>query len=221
PWHGAAADEFRWHGTDLPDRLATHRDSTGTAADVLFDWSGLLADLRRRAERLDQRAREIRSRLADADQAVEEWETAVSVASSHTRQAAEATLAEHRLRREAVAAERTDVLVEAHRLAAEHRAAAARTTALLRALASTTPAADAPRTTLGSLLTGLSGATRAAGAVAGLAGVPGSTPPPAGAVAVAMAPPDQQVAGSWMFGPAVPVDRLVAGLTGRRRDTTT
>jgi hypothetical protein len=36
-----------------------------------------------------------------------------------------------------------------------------------------------------------------------------------------MAPPDQQVAGSWMFGPAVPVDRLVAGLTGRRRDTTT
>lgn len=224
PWQGAAAEEFRGRGAGLPDRLAAHRDSTGAAADVLFDWSSTLTDLRLRAEQLDRRARGVRSRLADADQLVDEWETAVSVASTHTRPAAETTLAEHRRRQEALRAELSGVLTDAHHLAAEHRAAADRTTAALRALAPVAPpaAVAGPGTTLAALLTGLSGATRAAGAVAGLAGVPGSTPPPAGAVAVAAAPPARPAAGgSWVFGPAVPVDRLVAGLTGRRRDTTT
>lgn len=223
PWQGSAAEEFRGRGTDLPDRLAAHRDSTGAAADVLFEWSGTLTDLRLRAEQLDRRARGVRSRLAAAEQLVDEWETAVSVASTHTRPAAEATLAEHRQRRDALRADLSDVLTDAHHLAGEHRTAADRTAAALRALAPVAPpVAPVPRTTLGSLLTGLSGATRAAGAVVGLAGAPGSTPPPAGAVAVAAAPPSEPAAGgSWVFGPAVPVDRLVAGLTGRRRDTTT
>jgi hypothetical protein len=224
PWHGTAAEEFRRRATDVPARLAGHRDVTASAADALFDWASTLADLRRRAEELDRRARTLRSRVADAEQAVEQWQTAVSVASTHTRAAAEATLAGHEHTLTGLRTELATVLDSAHRLAGEHRAAADRTTQRLRALAPTGPAGPpAPAAGAGTgagagaVLTGLAAATRRAAAAAGLTAARPAGPPPAGAVAAAVAAPAEPAAGTWVFGRSVPASTLVAALAGDRR----
>jgi hypothetical protein len=203
PWVGPAADEFRRRATELPARLATQRDSAAAAADVLFGWASTLADLQRRAEQLDRRARVLRTRIAAAERLVEEWTTAVSVASTHTRPQAEATLAAHQGELDALHAELTPVLDSAAQLAAEHQRAADRVTSELRA---TSPAPGG----IGALLTGLSGATRRAAAIAALAGQPHWVVPPAGAVAGALAcGPPHPPTRTWVFGgPAVPIDRL-------------
>lgn len=213
-WHGEAADEFRHGAADLPDQLAEHGDATGLAAETLYEWAATLTDQQRRADQLDRRAKAIRSRIADADQLVDEWTTAVSVASTHARPAAEATLAEHEGERDRLHAALSSVLAEAHDLAAEHRTAADRTTNRLRALLTVAePAAPRQAGWFDTVLAGLSDATRRANAVAGLVAA-GSVvvPPPAGAVAAAAAA--EPVGGrTWVFGPAVPVERLVADLT--------
>lgn len=207
PWQGAAADEFRRRGAAVPHRLAAQRDGAAPAADALFEWASTLADLRRRAEQLDGQARPIRARLADAEQLVDEWTTALSVASTRTRPAAAATLAGHERTRDAVRAELDSVLARARALAEEHRAAAERTAARLRSI--NAPAADP----VGALLTGLSAATRRAATVLRPSGAQPAAPP-RGAVAAAAAA-DPGAGQSWTFGPAVPVDRVVTALAGR------
>jgi len=200
PWVGPAADEFRRRATALPARLAAQRDSATAAADVLFGWAATLADLQRRAEQLDRTARALRTRITDAERLVEEWTTAVSVASTHTRPQAEATLAAHQRDLDALHAELTPVLNSAAELAAEHQRAADRVAGELRG---TSPSQT-------SLLSGLSAATRRAAAIAALAGQPHRVIPPVGAVATALAsgPPDPPTR-TWVFrGPAVPIDRL-------------
>ena len=211
PWRGSAAEEFRRRADALPGRLVAHRDDAPPAAEALFEWASTLSDLRLRAENLDRTAGRLRTRLADAEQLVDEWVTAVSVAGSHTRPAAEATLAGHERERDAVHADLEAVLAQARGLAVEHRAAAGRTTARLRSLAGPASAS------VGTLLAGLSRATRRAGAVLRPASsVP--RPPRAGAVSVAL-DAEPAAGGSWTFGPAVPVDRVVAGLAGRATGT--
>jgi hypothetical protein len=200
PWVGPAADEFRRRATTLPARLAAQRDSAMAAADVLFGWAATLADLQRRAEQLDRTARALRTRIADAERLVEEWTTAVSVASTHTRPQAEATLAAHQRDLDALHAELTPVLNRAAELAAEHQRAADRVAGELRG---TSPSQT-------SLLSGLSAATRRAAAIAALSSQPHRVVPPVGAVATALAsgPPDSPTR-TWVFhGPAVPIDRL-------------
>jgi hypothetical protein len=209
PWQGTAAEEFRRRAADLPERLTAHRDGAPPAAEALFDWASALADLRLRAEHLDRQATRLRARLADAEQAVDEWVTAASVASTHTRPAAEATMAEHERARDAVHGDLETVLAQARALAAEHRAGAGRTAARLRSLASP---AQPP---VGALLAGLSLATRRASRVL-RSGTP--SPPPAGAVRAALAA-EPAVGTSWTFGPAVPVERVVATLAGRDQST--
>jgi ABC-type transporter Mla subunit MlaD len=219
PWHGTAADKFRRRGPALSDPLTAHRDSTTAAAVVLFDWASTLADLRLRAEQLDRRARSLRSRIADTEQLVDEWVTAVSVASTHTRPAAETTLAGHERDLANLHTQLSDVLASAHQLSAEHRAAADRTTARLRALAPVpaTAASTTAPTGLRALLGGLSDATRRASAAAGLAGSGPPVVPASGALAVAVAPGAGGGGGSWVFGPPVPMNQLVAALPGDRR----
>ncbi len=200
PWVGQAADEFRRRAAHLPARLAAQRDSATAAADVLFGWSATLADLQRRAEQLDRRARALRTRIAAAERLVEEWTTAVSVASTHTRPQTAAILAGHQRELDGLHAELTPLLDSARQLAAEHQRAADQVTRELRG-ASPSP---------GALLTGLSTATRRAAAIAALAGQPHRVVPPAGAVTTALAcgPPEPPTR-TWVFGgPAVPIDRL-------------
>jgi hypothetical protein len=219
PWRGTAADKFRRRGPALSDPLAGHRDNTTAAAATLFDWASTLADLRLRAEQLDRRARGLRSRIAESEQLVDEWVTAVSVASTHTRPAAEATLAGHERDLAGLHTQLSSVLDSAHQLAAEHRAGADRTTAQLRALApvaAPTPTSVAPASSLGVLLGGLSDATRRAGVAAGLAGPGSPVVPPRGALAVAVAPQTGGGGGSWVFGPPVPMEQLVAALSRDR-----
>jgi hypothetical protein len=219
PWRGTAADRFRGRGPALSDPLTAHRDSTTAAATTLFDWASTLADLRSRAEQLDRRARGLRSRIADAEQLVDEWVTAVSVAGTHTRPAAEATLAGHERDLADLHTELSSVLDSAHQLAAEHRAGADRTTARLRALApvpAPTPPPAARATGLGVLLGGLSDATRKVSVAAGLAGPGSPVVPPPGALAVAVTPRAGGSGGSWVFGPPVPMDQLVAALSRDR-----
>lgn len=218
-WLGDAADEFRRGTADLPQRLAEHGDTTGKAAGTLYEWAATLTDQQRRADQLDRRAKGFRASLADADQLVDEWTTAVSVAGSHTRPTAEATLAGHVRERDRQHAALSSVLAEAHDLAAEHRAAAERTTNLLRALLTAEPPAPRQAGSFGTVLTGLSDATRRANAVAGLATAGPVVVPPIGAVAVAAAA-EPVSGGTWVFGPAVPVERLVAAMSGGRRGTT-
>ncbi|HEX4704456.1 MAG TPA: hypothetical protein VH352_20180, partial [Pseudonocardiaceae bacterium] len=88
-WRGAAADEFRRRGAALPTRLHDQQDTVTAAAEVLFAWATTLADLQRQAEQYDRRARGLSVRIADAEQLVDEWVTAVSVASTHVRPRAE------------------------------------------------------------------------------------------------------------------------------------
>lgn len=211
-WQGTAADEFRRRTGALPARLAEHADGATSAARTLFDWSTTLADQQRRAEQLDRRARGVTTRLADAEQLVDEWTTAVSVASTHSRPAAEATLAGHVRDRDALRAELSSIRDAAHALGTEHRAAADRVTAELRALR---PAPRAPSTTsFGTLLSGLSTVTRMANAAAGLT-LGSATEPPTGAAAVALAAPPA-TGRTWVFGAAVPMERLAATLPGDR-----
>jgi hypothetical protein len=214
PWHGTAADEFRRRATGLPGRLAGHRDLTATAAETLFDWASTLTDLQRRAEQFDRRARTLRTRIADAEQVVDEWVTAVSVASTHTRPAAEATLAEHERALSDLRADLSTVLESAHRLSAEHRAAADRTTQRLRSLVPTAAAAPATPSPsdAGALLTGLSATTRRAAAAAGLTAARPAGPPPGGAVATAVAASAEPAGGTWVFGRAAPMQALVSAL---------
>jgi ABC-type transporter Mla subunit MlaD len=200
PWVGQAADEFRRRAAELPAGLAAQRDSAAAAADVLFGWAATLADLQRRAEQLDRTARALRARIAAAERLVEEWTTAVSVASTHTRPQAAATLAAHQQELDALHTELTPILHSAAQLAAEHQRAADRVTGELRGT----------RPSPAALLNGLSTATRRATAVAALTGRPHRVAPPVGAVATALAcgPPEPPTR-TWVFGgPAVPIDRL-------------
>jgi hypothetical protein len=228
PWHGTASDEFRRSGADLSSRLAAaHSDGASRAAEVLFEWAATLADLRLRAEPLDRRGRDLRSRIADAEQVVEEWVTAVSVSSTHTRPAAEATLAGHRRTLDGLRAELSSVLESARRLAGEHDRGAERTAALLRALTPAAPPVSAGSVApsgLAALMTGLSGVTRGVSVAAGLTPSGSGTAPPVGAVAVALAAAPAPGGGTWVFEREVPVERLAAAFPaagGRRRDQRT
>lgn len=212
-WQGDAADEFRRQTGALPARLAGHASGATAAARTLFDWSTTLADLQRRAEQLDRRARGIAVRLADAEQLVDEWTTAVSVASTHSRPAAEATLAEHVRDRDALQAELSSIRATARRLGTEHRAAADRVTAELHALLPV-PATVSSTPSMGAVLTGLSTVTRMANAAIGLSPGP-ATVPPAGAATIALAAPPS-TGRTWVFGPAVPIGQLAAALPGDR-----
>ncbi len=225
PWHGRAADGFRREGRELAEQLAAHHDTAASAAAVLFDWASALTDLQRRADAQDRQARTLRDRIADAEQAVEEWTTAVSVASTHGRAAAEAALAEHEQSLRDLRAQLNSVLATAKRIAAEHRGAVEDTTTRLRGLlpaggvsVSTTPStapSSAPSSGgMGALLARLSDATRR---IAEAAGLPrrGAQAEPlvaeplvAGALALASAPAPARPTGSWVFGRSVPVERL-------------
>ncbi|HEX3783244.1 MAG TPA: hypothetical protein VHX38_26555 [Pseudonocardiaceae bacterium] len=216
PWQGRAADGFRRQAGDQAARLTAHQGTAADAAAVLFDWASTLSDLQRRAEQLDRQARTLRGRLTEVEQAVEEWTTAVSVASTHARAAAEATLAEHEQTLAGLRAELNSVLAAAQRIAAEHRSAVDATTARLRALlptgGATAPMSTTSATGMGPLLAGLSDATRRAAVAAGLPGS-GAAPvgsPAAGALALVAAPPPVRATGSWVFGRSVPAQRLRA-----------
>jgi uncharacterized coiled-coil protein SlyX len=212
PWHGKAGDGVRRRGGELAARLAPHQQSAGAAARVLFDWAATLSDLQRRADQLDRQARALRARIADAEQAVEEWTTAVSVASTHARASAEATLAEHEQVLTGLRDQLNSVLTQAQQIATEHRTGLGDTTNRLRALLpdSSTPATTPTATGMETLLAGLSDATRRAATAAGLPPHDGSTAPPAGALAFAAAPAPASTTGSWVFGRSVSAQTLRA-----------
>jgi hypothetical protein len=224
PWEGQAADEFRRRGTALPARLAAHRGSAESAAEVLFGWASDLADLTLRAEQYERRARTLRADITASAETVDEWVTAVSVASTHTRPAAEATLADHQSELDGLRARLAEVLAAARRLATEHRQTADQVTERLRATSpataaqSPTPqAAVTPTSGLGAVLSGLAGVTRRASALAALAGPRTGTAPEAGAGAALTVSQAPSAGGtrSWAFGgAAVPLDRLRAALPG-------
>jgi hypothetical protein len=207
-WHGSAADEFRRRTSELPARLAGHASNATAAARTLFDWSATLADQQRRAEELDRRARDVGTRLADAEQLADEWTTAVSVASTHSRPSAEAALAGHVRDRDALRAELASIRDAARALGTEHRAAEDRVIAELRALQ-----AVPPTMSFGTLLSGLSTVTRMANAAAGLTRGPAGVPQGGAAVALAAPPATGR---TWVFGAAVPVEQLATALPGDR-----
>jgi uncharacterized coiled-coil protein SlyX len=213
PWHGKAGDGVRRRGGELAARLIPHQESAGTAAQVLFDWAATLSDLQRRADQLDRQARALRDRIADAEQAVDEWTTAVSVASTHARAGTEATLAAHEKTLTGLRDQLNSVLAQAQGIAAEHRAGLADATNRLRALLpdSSAPTPTTTATGMGTLLAGLSEATRRAATAAGLPRQDASSAPPAaGALALASAPAPARTTGSWVFGRSVSAHQLRA-----------
>jgi hypothetical protein len=205
-WRGAAANEFRRRVTALPTRLYGQQDTVTAAAEVLFAWATTLADLQRQAEQYDRRARGLSVRVADAEQLVDEWVTAVSVASTHVRPRAEATLAIHHATLAGLRAELDAVLADARALAADHRRAATETAAQLRTPVPdqpTTPHRPALVTDIGALLAGLTAQARRATAIAALATPAGPPRPPAsglGTAVGALAVPGTSSATTWTFG---------------------
>jgi hypothetical protein len=205
-WRGAAAEEFRRRVAALPTRLHGQQDTVTAAAEVLFAWATTLADLQRQAERYDRQARGLLVRIADAEQLVDEWDTAVSVASTHVRPRAEATLAVHQATLAGLRAELDAVRAAARTLAADHRRAAADTAARLRS-----PVMDQPTTRrrltvatdIGALLADLTAQARRATAMAALATWSGPRRPPAGGLGTtlaALAATGTDSATTWTFG---------------------
>jgi uncharacterized coiled-coil protein SlyX len=215
PWHGDAGDGVRRRGSELAARLTPHQERATEAAQVLYDWAATLADLQRRTDEQDRQARALRDRIADAEQAVDEWTTALSVASTHAHAATEATLAAHEQTLNDLRGQLNSVLAQAQRIATEHRTGLDDTTTRLRALL---PDGSAPTTTttttgMGTLLAGLSSATRRAAAAAGLPRRDAPTgPPAAGALALASAPAPARPSGSWVFGRSVSAHQLRTAL---------
>jgi uncharacterized protein YukE len=183
-WQGNAADEFRRRGTALPATLLTDQQAMSDAADALFTWVATLADLQRQAEQHDRRARGLGTRIAQARHLVEEWEIAVSVASTHARPTAEATLAGHQRVLAALQSELDSVLDDARQLAVAHQQAAASTTGRLHAPSGlrTTVAAG-----IGVRLAELSGLARQASAALSRGAAYRRVDVPTGAAAVALA----------------------------------
>jgi hypothetical protein len=205
-WRGAAADEFRRRAVALPTRLQDQQETMTATAEVLFTWATTLADLQRQAEQYDRRARGLSARIADAEQLVDEWVTAVSVASTHVRPRAEATLAIHQATLAGLRAELDAVRADARALATDHRRAATETAAQLRSPVPDQPTAPhrpALVTDIGALLTDLTAQARRATAVAALASPGGPRRAPAGGLGIAVAAlagPRTTGASMWTFG---------------------
>ena len=181
-WEGSAAEEFRRRATAVPTGLHADQQAVGNAADALFAWATTLADLQRQAEQHDRRARGLVTRIADARQLVEEWEIAVSVASTHARPSAESTLASHRTALAALQSELDSVRDTARQLAVAHQQAAAATVSRLHA-----PESRSVVTGIGVRLTELSRlARRASAAIAHDGGRVEVPIPLTGAAAVAL-----------------------------------
>ncbi len=179
-WQGNAAEEFRRRGNTVPVGLHADQQAVSVAADALFAWATTLADLQRQAEQHDRRARGLVTRIADARQLVEEWEIAVSVASTHTRPRAQRTLAGHRQALAALQSELDSVRAAAQQLAVAHRQAAAATASRLHAPVSR----SALVTGIGVRLAELSGLARRASAA--MTPAARRVDVPAGAAAVAL-----------------------------------
>lgn len=225
-WHGVAADEFRHRIVPLTGRLRDRQDVMNSAAELLFSWAGVLSDLRSRAEQYDRRARELNDRISAAERAVEEWAIAVSVAGTHTLPQARATLESHERALGRLRADLGTVLDAARQLATEHRGAADDIADQLGALLVDVPAQPPARwrselvTSIGSVLSGLSGCVRRASRAA--ASVPTAGNPVATVVSggsavaeLAMAEPPVDPGRGWTVDSVgVPIDQLVAALSG-------
>lgn len=224
-WHGVAADEFRHRIVPLTGRLRDRQDAMNSAAELLFSWAGVLSDLRSRAEQYDRRARQLNDRIGAAEQLVEEWAIAVSVAGTHTRPQARATLESHERALGRLRSELGTVLETARQLATDHREAADDTADQLGVLLADVPAPPARRrselvTGIGSVLSGLSGCVRRASRAA--AWVPHAGHPVATVVSGGSAVAERAMAetpvdpghGWTVDGVGVPIDQLVAALSG-------
>lgn len=86
-WGGSAAEEFSDHGDDLPVGLGKGIESMGAVSEALGTWAGQLKANQDKAEILEARARDLKRRLAAAQDALDSAERAIPRDPGHPQHA--------------------------------------------------------------------------------------------------------------------------------------